>query len=130
MRVQIAPFPEALRTNTFAVRRLARDLADGYGVPSERCEALLRAICHLDEPYREAILLRYFEGLSLAQISIMLNVPVATVLERLDTALARLRKSLPVQRLRRGDGILAAATRFGRVALGLARKAALGSFLT
>jgi DNA-directed RNA polymerase specialized sigma24 family protein len=120
MRAQIIPSPEVLRANTFAVRRLAQDVTHNCGVTAELGECLLEAICRLGEPYRNTILLRYFDGLSLAQISIMLNIPVAAVLHRLDTALVGLRESLPIQGRRRGDGILAAATRFGRVALGLA----------
>lgn len=48
----------------------------------------------LDEPYRETVLLRYFEGLGPSKIAARQGVPVDTVKTRLKRGLGRLRNSL------------------------------------
>ena len=48
----------------------------------------------LEEPYRNAIYLRYFEGLPPRRIAATLGVPVATVKTRLQRGLAKLRQRL------------------------------------
>ncbi|MEM9803199.1 MAG: sigma-70 family RNA polymerase sigma factor [Planctomycetota bacterium] len=52
------------------------------------------AVRALDEPYRSAVLMRYFDGKSPAEIARRLDVPVKTVQSRLHRALAKLRASL------------------------------------
>jgi len=56
----------------------------------------------LEEPYRTAILLRYYRGMSAAQIARELGIPPATVRTRLMRALDRLRARL--DRTNDGDG--------------------------
>jgi hypothetical protein len=48
----------------------------------------------LPEPYREALLLRYFEELSAAEVAERQEVPVATARTRLQRGLERLRREL------------------------------------
>jgi RNA polymerase sigma-70 factor (ECF subfamily) len=55
---------------------------------------VLAAVTALDEPYRTAIVLRYFEERSPASIARLQGVPVATVKTRLHRALALLRGAL------------------------------------
>ena len=66
-------------------------------------EALARAEIHqriaryaleLDEPFRTAILLRFFEGLAPPRIALETEAPVTTVRSRITTGLARLRARL------------------------------------
>jgi RNA polymerase sigma factor (sigma-70 family) len=80
---------------------------------------LLEAVGRLAEPYRQTVLLRYFEELSAAEIGTRLNLPGATVRGRLRTALTLLREDLD----RRGGGRRAW---LGAMALLLARGEPLG----
>jgi RNA polymerase sigma factor (sigma-70 family) len=48
----------------------------------------------LDEPYRQAVLLRYYEGLSAADIGTRLGVPAGTIRWRLKEGLDRVRRAL------------------------------------
>ncbi len=73
---------------------------------AERCEAfdadqrsavlrsVMEAVLALDEPYRETVLLRWFEGLPPRAIAARLGVQVATVDSRLQRAHTRLRARL------------------------------------
>ena len=74
--------PEALEATDRLVERVAlqRELVD--------------AVLTLDEPYRTAVLLRFFEELPPRAIAARLDVPVATVQSRLTRALAKLRERL------------------------------------
>lgn len=56
--------------------------------------ALVDAVLALDDPFRTALLLRYFEGLGPRAIAERLDVPLDTVRSRLRRALARLREKL------------------------------------
>jgi RNA polymerase sigma-70 factor (ECF subfamily) len=56
--------------------------------------AVVEAVARLDEPYRAAILMRYFEGLTPSAIARRTGTPVRTVHTRLQRALARLRSEL------------------------------------
>lgn len=61
---------------------------------TERAETLhrvVRAVLHLDEPFRSAIHMRYVEQLAPPEIARRTGVPVATVHSRLARGLARLR---------------------------------------
>ena len=55
---------------------------------------LARLVSELDEPFRSTVLLRFYEGLSSADIARVQDVPAGTVRWRLKTALDRLRASL------------------------------------
>lgn len=89
-----------------AGRRRAREqeveLADPEGVPPpdelvDRARAqqrVARGVLELDEPYRSTVLLRYYEGLSSAEIARRKRIPAATVRARLRTGLDRLRAEL------------------------------------
>ena len=55
---------------------------------------LVRDVLEIDEPYRTALLLRYFEGLPPREIAECLRVPIATVHSRQKRALAQLREKL------------------------------------
>ena len=59
---------------------------------AQRLLALL--VVSLDEPFRSTVLLRYFEGLSAAEIARTQSVPAGTVRWRLKEGLARLRAAL------------------------------------
>ena len=69
-RAATAPTPEEL-AQRFAMHRLLADL-----------------VGELREPFRQAILLRYYEGLNAADIARRLDVPAGTVRWRLKTGLA------------------------------------------
>lgn len=55
---------------------------------------LAEAVLRLDEPYRQAVALRYFEGLEPTVIARRLGVPAGTVRSRLKRALDQLRRDL------------------------------------
>lgn len=56
--------------------------------------AVGRAIAQLPEVYRQVVLLRFYGGLSCAEVSRDLGVPLGTVTKRLSRAYALLRESL------------------------------------
>ncbi|MBL8862425.1 MAG: sigma-70 family RNA polymerase sigma factor [Planctomycetes bacterium] len=60
-------------------------------------ESVLRAVLALDEPFREALLLRYYEGLPPRDIATRLGLSAATVRSRLARGLERLRARLDVE---------------------------------
>lgn len=60
----------------------------------ERARLLLNAVRELDEKHRLPILLKYFGGLSEAEVANTLKVPVSTVKSRLFVARQRLRSTL------------------------------------
>ncbi|MDH3591565.1 MAG: sigma-70 family RNA polymerase sigma factor, partial [Planctomycetota bacterium] len=57
-------------------------------------ELLVRETLALREPYRTALILRYFDGLTPTEIAVRLDVPRRTVETRLRRALAQLRERL------------------------------------
>jgi RNA polymerase sigma-70 factor (ECF subfamily) len=57
-------------------------------------KSLVEAVLALEEPYRETILMRYFEQLSYAEIARRTGVAEATVNSRITRGLARLRERL------------------------------------
>lgn len=59
-----------------------------------RAEELTRAIESLDSPYREAIMLRYWAGLSCQQVADQQAVSLGTITKRLSRAHALLRAAL------------------------------------
>lgn len=65
-------------------------------------QQVVQHVLELAEPYRETVLLRYFQELSPDEIAQRMRVPVATVKTRLRRALAELRERL--DRAHGGDG--------------------------
>lgn len=76
------------------------DLASADGSPEtavesqEQVQLVRKAILALPEASRAALVLREYEGLSYAEISAALGVPVGTVMSRLNYARSRLRRIL------------------------------------
>jgi hypothetical protein len=81
VREQIAAKPEALP---------AADVADRLELQQD----ILRGVNALGEPYRTAVWLRYYEGLSPTEIARRLDEPVKTIRTRLWRALQLLRERL------------------------------------
>ncbi|HEX5051987.1 MAG TPA: sigma-70 family RNA polymerase sigma factor [Planctomycetota bacterium] len=85
-------------------RRLAREAAVRTPEPQPSPEQVLareevrtrvvHAVLRLDEPFRTAVLLRYYDGLSAAQVARKVGLPAATVRTRLLRGLERLRVEL------------------------------------
>jgi RNA polymerase sigma-70 factor (ECF subfamily) len=92
----------ALQRTRAEGRRANRERSYAYerreAIDTEQRSAVLRtvmeAVLALDEPYRETVLLRWFEGLPPRAIAERLRVPVATIDSRLQRAHARLRRTL------------------------------------
>lgn len=64
---------------------------------AERAETqriVIDAVLALDEPYKSTVLLRYFEGLSPAEVATRMGVPASTVRTRLQRAHDQLRASM------------------------------------
>lgn len=79
----------------------ARAFADGDVTPPDRLLAdaqlhrlVAEAVTQLDEPFRQTLVLRYYEGLSAAEIARQLGVPEGTVRWRTKQGLDRVRATL------------------------------------
>ncbi len=79
--------------------------------------ALAAAVIALDEPLRETVLLRYFEGVTSAEIARRQGVPESTVRNRLARALEQLRARLDRERGGRDAWMGAFVAAFGSGAL-------------
>lgn len=77
-----------------AARAEALPSATDLAARAESQGLLIEALLGLDEPLREVLLLRYYEGLSAAEIARRSGTPAGTVRWRLHTALAELRARL------------------------------------
>jgi RNA polymerase sigma factor (sigma-70 family) len=77
-----------------AARAEAVPSAAELGERAELHRELVEAVVGLEEPFRSAILLRYFEGMPPREIARRLGVPVRTVQSRLARGLERLRARL------------------------------------
>ena len=118
-----------------ASRRAARETRAEIREATETAEALLgrfelhkilvNAVDELREPYRQTVLLAYFEGLASAEIGERQNVPPGTVRGRLKTALALLREALD-RRLGKRGAWLASLTNFASSGPGVVGTAATG----
>jgi RNA polymerase sigma-70 factor (ECF subfamily) len=97
-----------LRQDLRAAQRRARreeSAARPESVPSESMllerldiqRRVVDAVRALDEPYRSVVLLRYFEGLSPAEIAARAGTPIRTVHSRLNRALQSLRQKLDAE---------------------------------
>lgn len=70
---------------------------DGIVAEAELQQSIGRAVLDLAEPYRTTVLLRYFEGLSPADVALRMGTPVETVRTRLRRANDRLREILDAE---------------------------------
>ena len=70
------------------------DTAAEVAVKEQVRQRLLAAVMRLDEPFRTAVLLRYYEDLTPGQIARRLAIPAATVRTRVARGLERLRVQL------------------------------------
>jgi RNA polymerase sigma-70 factor (ECF subfamily) len=61
---------------------------------NDESRRIAQAMQHLPDHQREAVILRYFQELSLAEIAEVLDIPVGTVKSRLSLGLGRLREML------------------------------------
>jgi RNA polymerase sigma-70 factor (ECF subfamily) len=66
-------------------------------IAQETVNEAVTAVHDLPPHQREAILLRYSEGLSLAEIAAVLDIPVGTVKSRLSLGLKQLRAQLEIE---------------------------------
>jgi RNA polymerase sigma-70 factor (ECF subfamily) len=71
-------------------------------ISSSRRTRIRAAIAALPDDYREALVLREFEGLSYKEIASVINTPIGTVMSRLSRARALLLEQLASER-RAGD---------------------------
>ena len=67
---------------------------DAQAAGLEEGELVRRAVLELPEIYRTVVVLRHYEGLKLARIAEVLDIPEGTVNSRLAEALARLSRAL------------------------------------
>lgn len=100
----------AARRHRSTSRRVAREVeyrsrqptttpsTDSVVVRAAEHRRVVDAVLALDEPYRETLLLRYFENLAPRHAAERLGVPVETVRTRTTRALERLRRELVAQR--------------------------------
>ena len=71
-----------------------RSLPEAVALARDEALAVQAALLDLPEHQREAVVLRYYQELSLNEIAEVLNVPVGTVKSRLSLGLQRLREHL------------------------------------
>ncbi len=88
---------ETRRTDREKRRACEQPAADELDARFELRKELVRALDSLNQPCRETILLRYFEGLGPLDIADRQGIPVATVKTRLRRGLALLRETLDKQ---------------------------------
>ncbi|MCU0496307.1 MAG: RNA polymerase sigma factor [Anaerolineae bacterium] len=72
----------------------ADDLPEQQAILNDQSQRVAMAIHTLPPHQREAIVLRYYQGLSHAEIGAALHIPIGTVKSRLSIGLARLRELL------------------------------------
>lgn len=90
-----------------AARAEAAPASDELAARLELSERLVREVSALPEEQRTAVLLRYFDGLSSAEIARRLDLPGATVRSRLKRGLDELRRRLEDDDEGRGATLLA-----------------------
>jgi RNA polymerase sigma-70 factor (ECF subfamily) len=77
-----------------SARREATPSAADLAEMADTHRRVVQAVVELDEPYREAILLRYFEGLAVADVAARSEVPLETARSRVKRGVAKLRERL------------------------------------
>lgn len=108
-------------------------------VDAEAHARVVQAVLALEEPYRETVLLRFYEGLPPREVAAQMGVPVDTVKTRLRRAAERLRGSLggrredwlgaiaPLLDVRRGAPLPTATAVAGGIAMHLTTKAVVAA---
>jgi len=89
---------EAFRHRQREMAPLPDDLAADGGERDSYDATVSRAVAQLPDVYRQAVLLRFYGGLSCRELGDALRVPVSTVTKRLSRAYKLLRQSLGSQR--------------------------------
>src|SRR5258705_8755235 len=74
-----------------AAKGPARETERGAGIPAEKSVLISECRDTLPPPQREAILLAYYHGMSHAEISRSLRVPIGTVKSRVRRGLAAIK---------------------------------------
>ena len=90
------------RREGIAARGEATPSAAELAATADAHRKVMEAVVDLEEPYREAVLLRYFEGLSATEVAARQDVPPSTARTRLKRARDRLREKLDKEH--GGDG--------------------------
>jgi RNA polymerase sigma-70 factor (ECF subfamily) len=85
------------RFESMAVTRAGVPSPDEVVAEAEVQHRLVEAVLALDEPYRTAVLLRWFQGLETSEIAARCGEPVETVRTRLKRAVERLRRRMEVE---------------------------------
>jgi RNA polymerase sigma-70 factor (ECF subfamily) len=85
---------KAATTSLFRIEAQKQPSPEEAVIHDEKEAVIWDELNKLDEHHRMVVLLRYFQGLSIAEISEMLNVNEGTIHSRLHTARARLRDAL------------------------------------
>jgi RNA polymerase sigma-70 factor (ECF subfamily) len=96
----------AVKNISIAVRRKSAKFGSGGQQPFDTLPAPVAAqpneltaiVSGLSETHREAVLMRFVDGLSLEEIGVALGIPLGTVKSRLHNALATLRADPRVRR--------------------------------
>ena len=98
-------YPVVKHLSVTALRRRRRHapaeaLPDGAASEEPRTdrEELAAVLSTLPEPQREAVLMRYVDGMSLGEVAAALDVPLGTVKSRLHNALHALREDARTRR--------------------------------
>ena len=81
-------------TTLFRLETQKQSLPEDRLIQNEKEAAIWNELNELDERHRIVVILRYFQELSVSEISEVLNINEGTIHSRLHTARERLRKSL------------------------------------
>lgn len=106
-KLQTFLYPIARNTAISALRKSARlesviadlDELPSATVPAQDADAVDHALARLGGAQREVLLLRFVEGLTLAEIAESLDIPVGTVKSRLHNGLRRLKENPEIKDL-------------------------------
>ena len=107
----MASLAELFAGTTEDARPMAFDAADDDPTPSDLCsnledrERIAVALLELDTLYREVLVLRFQEDLSLDEISKVTHAPLSTVKSRLYRGLAAIRPKLDRNQLRASEAV-------------------------
>ncbi len=94
--------PEVATPDDLAERPGNHSGADRELLRSERHGALRHAVAKLQPELRETVALHYFQGLSLREVGVVMEVPAGTAKSRVNRALGRLRDLLRAKEAEHG----------------------------